>query len=112
VQRSVRSGQQVIDEDIVAEVDDFEQSSHFTQRQKVALRYADAITWDPTRADDAMWADLKRHFSEPELVELGYLIGVFAGGQRWIHTLQVQHGEVEAASTTGYRPELAQKGRV
>ena len=53
----------------MAELDNFEQSSHFTQRQKVALRYADAITWDPTRADDAMWADLKRHFSEPELVE-------------------------------------------
>jgi alkylhydroperoxidase family enzyme len=72
----------------------------------VALRYADAITWDPSAADDAMWAELKRHFSEPELVELGYLIGVFAGGQRWIHTLQVQHGDVAAESTTGYRPEL------
>ena len=110
MQRSVRSGQQVIDEGILADLDNFEQSSRFSERQKVALRYADAITWDPTRADDAMWADLKRHFSEPELVELGYLIGVFAGGQRWIHTLQVQHGDVEAASTTGYRPELAQKG--
>ena len=78
----------------------------------MALRYADAITWDPASADDAMWADLKRHFSEPELVELGYLIGVFAGGQRWIHTLQVRHGDVAAASQTGYRTELvqAQKG--
>jgi alkylhydroperoxidase family enzyme len=48
-----------------------------------------------------MWAELRRHFSEPELVELGYLIGVFAGGQRWIHTLEVQHGDVAATSTTG-----------
>jgi alkylhydroperoxidase family enzyme len=70
------------------------------------LRYADAITWDPTAADDAMWADLKRHFSEPELVEIGYLVGVFAGGQRWIHTLQLQHGDVGAESTTGYRADL------
>ena len=31
---------------------------------------------------------------------------MFAGGQRWIHTLQVQHGDVEATGTTGYRPEL------
>ena len=74
----------------------------------MALEYADAITWDPSAADDAMWADLKRHFSEAELVELGYLVGVFAGGQRWIHTLQVQHGEVATESTTGYRPELVQ----
>ena len=74
----------------------------------MALRYADAITWDPSSADDAMWADLKRHFSEAELVELGYLVGVFAGGQRWIHTLQVQHGDIATESTTGYRPELVQ----
>jgi hypothetical protein len=51
---------------------------------------------------------LKKYFSEPELVELGYLVGVFAGGQRWIHTLDVRHGEVKARSWTGYRPELAE----
>jgi alkylhydroperoxidase family enzyme len=79
----------------------------FSDRERVALRYADAITWDPTQADDALWAELKRHFTEPELVELGFLIGVFAGGQRWIHTLDVKHGDVPTTSTTGYRPELA-----
>lgn len=78
----------------------------FSERERVALRYADAITWDPSEADDALWEELKRHFSEPELVELGFLVGVFAGGQRWIHTLDVQHGEVTAQSTTGYRSEL------
>jgi hypothetical protein len=35
----------------------------FTEREKVALRYADAITWDPTRADDALWAQLTQHFT-------------------------------------------------
>jgi hypothetical protein len=49
----------------------------------VALRYADAITWDPTQADDALWTELKQHFSEPELVELGFLVGVLCGSQRW-----------------------------
>ena len=81
----------------------------FSEREKVALRYADAITWDPTSADDALWAKLKEHFSEPELVEIGFAIGVFAGGQRWIHTLQIQHGDVQTASNTGYRPELVQR---
>jgi hypothetical protein len=56
-----------------------------------------------------MWLELKRHFSEPELVELGFLIGVFCGGQRWIHTLDLQHGDVPAETTTGYRAELTQQ---
>ncbi len=95
-----------MDEDRLGELDGYEQSTRFTEREKVALRYTDAITWDPSRADDAMWADLHKHFTEPELVEIGYAVGVFCGGQRWIHTLQVKHGEVQAASRTGYRPEL------
>ena len=81
----------------------------FTERERVALRYADAITWDPTSADDALWAKLKEYFTEPELVEIGYAVGVFAGGQRWIHTLQVQHGDVKTVSSTGYRPELVRR---
>ena len=94
-----------MDESRLAELGEFERSTLFTEREKVALRYTDAITWNPSAADDAMWADLKRHFSEAELVEMGYLVGVFAGGQRWIHTLQVEHGEVATESTTGYRAE-------
>ena len=93
-------------EDKLGQIGNYETSPLFTERERVALEYADAITWDPTSADDALWARLKEHFSEPELVEIGYAVGVFAGGQRWIHTLQVQHGDVDAAATTGYRPEL------
>jgi hypothetical protein len=48
--------------------------------------------------------------SKVGVMELGFLIGVFAGGQRWIHTLDVQHGDVAAASRTGYRPELTGPG--
>jgi alkylhydroperoxidase family enzyme len=96
----------VVGEDRLSELDNYLESDRFTPREKVALRYADAITWDPTQADDALWAELRQHFNAAELVELGYLIGVFAGGQRWIHTLQVHHGDVAAATTTGYRPEL------
>jgi alkylhydroperoxidase family enzyme len=95
-------------EDKLGQIANYQTSPLFTDRERVALRYADAITWDPTQADDALWAELRRHFSEPELVEIGYAVGVFAGGQRWIHTLQVRHGEVPTESTTGYRPELVQ----
>jgi hypothetical protein len=54
-----------------------------------------------------MWADLHAHFSEPELVELGSFIGYVAGGQRWIRTLGIGHGEVLAENTVGLSPEAA-----
>jgi hypothetical protein len=34
------------------------------------------------------------HFSEEELVELGYFIAITYGQQRWIKTLGIGHGEV------------------
>ena len=74
----------------------YEQSGKFTQREKLALRYADAIMYDPAQADDRLWADLHAEFSEPELVELGYWIGFTFGGQRWLKTLGTRQGELEA----------------
>ena len=69
-------------------------SNEFTHREKIALRYCDAIMRNPTDADDAMWAELHKEFTEPELVELGHYIGFMSGGQRWLLTLHTQHGEL------------------
>ena len=52
-----------------------------------------------------MWKDLHKHFTEPELVELGSFIGYIAGGQRWISTLGIGHGEVLPETTVGLSPE-------
>lgn len=71
-------------------------SSRFTVREKLALRYADAIMYDPVQADDALWGELHAEFSEPELVELGYWIGFTFGGQRWLKTLDARQGELAA----------------
>jgi len=71
-------------------------SDQFTHREKIALRYCDAIIRDPTEADDAMWAELHQEFTEPELVEIGHYVGFMSGGQRWLLTLHTQHGELDA----------------
>jgi alkylhydroperoxidase family enzyme len=70
-------------------------SDQFNAREKIALRYCDAIMRDPTAADDAMWAELHRQFTEPEIVEIGHWVGFMSGGQRWLMTLHTQHGELE-----------------
>jgi alkylhydroperoxidase family enzyme len=81
------------------ELFDYEKSDRFDARQKVALRYADAIMWDPQSAatDEALWNELREHFSEPEIVELGYWVGFTFGGQRWIKTLGATQGELAEA---------------
>ena len=80
----------------MAELMNYEKSGKFTRREKIALRYADAILYDPAQADDKLWADLHAEFTEPELVELGYWVGFTFGGQRWLKTLSTKQGEFVA----------------
>ena len=81
----------------------YAKSARFTAREKLALRYADAIMYDPAQADDALWTELHAEFNEAELVELGYWIGFTFGGQRWLKTLEAKQGE--------YAASLAQRER-
>ena len=61
------------------------------ERERAALDWAEAIAYDSDRADDALWARLHQHFTERELVELGYSIAIVLGQQHWLAT----HGVVE-----------------
>jgi alkylhydroperoxidase family enzyme len=100
-QRLARDGRQTVGEDKLGQLVQYETSPLFSERERVALRYADAITWDPNAADAAMWEDLHRHFTEPELVEMGQCLAMHAGEQRWIHTLHIRHGEFMASTDAG-----------
>jgi len=79
------------------ELFNYRTSDAYTDRQKLAMKYADAIMWDPAQADEAMWDELAAEFTEPELVELGYWIGFTFGGQRWLRTLGSSQGQLQEA---------------
>ena len=80
----------------MSELENYEQSDRFTEREKVALRYTDAILWNPDLADDKLWQQLHAEFTEPQIVEIGYWAGFTSGGQRWLHTLHTRQGELAA----------------
>ena len=62
------------------------------------------LVWNPEGADDAIWAGLRDHFSEEQIVELGYFVALTYGQQRWIKTLGIGHGEVLADTAAGLAP--------
>jgi alkylhydroperoxidase family enzyme len=94
-------------EDKVDEIVDFERSDRFDPRERAALEWTRAIAWNPGDADDALWARLHEHFSEPELVELGCFVALTLGQQRLIKTIGVQHGEVLFDTEAGLAPDEA-----
>lgn len=65
-------------EDDYREIDDVEHAS-YTDAEKAALRYVEAFCINPEFVTDAMVEDLRRHFSEPEIVELTVLVAAMSG---------------------------------
>jgi len=102
-QRSIKAAASGVIEDHVKDLLDFEKSTKYDDRQKAALAYAEAITWH-LDTDDAFWERMHRHFSEPELVELGCFIALTMGQQSWLRLLNIEHHQVLAGTKASMAP--------
>jgi alkylhydroperoxidase family enzyme len=110
-QRSEAAQSAGISEGKLDELLNFETSSIYSERERAALSYAEAITWrlDP---DDGFWERLGTHFSEEELVELAGFICLTMGQQSWIRLLNIDHHEVMAGSAASMAPGFESKDAV
>jgi 4-carboxymuconolactone decarboxylase len=54
----------------LAELADFETSTAFSDREKLVLRYAEAMTQTPVEVSDELFNRLREHFNPRQLVEL------------------------------------------
>lgn len=102
-QRSEKAARQGLREGQYDELLNFERSERFDERQKAALAYAEAITWR-TEVDDEFWARLHRHFTEPELVELGCFVALTMGQQSWLRLTDIEHHEVLPGTSASMAP--------
>ena len=103
-QRSVKAtGSGALIEDQGLDLLNFEKSARFTDQQKAVLAYAEAIVWH-LDTDDAFWDRLYKHFSEPELVEIGCTIGLTLGQQSWLRLLNIEHHEVMVGTDASMAP--------
>jgi alkylhydroperoxidase family enzyme len=60
----------------LAEVSAWRDSSLFSDSERVALDYAERMTITGRKIDDALFAVLKKHFTEAQIVELTAAIAV------------------------------------
>jgi alkylhydroperoxidase family enzyme len=105
-QRSVQAAAAGLTEGAYDELLNFESSATYSEKEKAALAYAEAITWR-LETDDAFWGRLHAHFSEPELVELGYFIALTMGQQSWLRLLNIEHHQVLAGGAASMAPGFA-----
>ena len=102
-QRSIKAAKAGLKEDDYSDLINFESSPNYNEKQKAALAYAECITWDLPSTDE-LWARLHKHFSEPELVEIGYFVAITMGQQRWLRTLNIEHHQILAGTDGSMAP--------
>jgi alkylhydroperoxidase family enzyme len=112
-QRSIKAAKAgTVLEEQTRDLINFENSSRYSEKEKAALSYAEAITWD-LPVDQKFWDRLHKHFSEAELVEIGFFIALTMGQQRWLRTLNIEHHQIlpgeDGSMAPGFETEDALK---
>jgi alkylhydroperoxidase family enzyme len=64
----------------------------FSEAEKYALRYADLMFLDAGQIDKAFYDEMKKHWSEPQIMELGAFIAFHYGMQMFMRALGARGG--------------------
>jgi alkylhydroperoxidase family enzyme len=86
--RSAKAKQQGLDEQAIeAGAGDPDGHPCLSPAEKCALRYARLMYLDPSGVDAGFYAEMKQHFSEAQIMELGAFIAFHYGMQVFMRTL-------------------------
>jgi AhpD family alkylhydroperoxidase len=89
-------------EEIVVQMVDLDNAPDIDEREKAALRYADLYRRGEIDSDQ-VFEDLRQHFSDDEIIDLGVLCGVLDGGGKFAKALEV----ITWAQACEVRPTLS-----
>ena len=70
-------------EDRLKDAWNYENSDHFTDAEKAALKYAHAAASIPNAVEDEIAAELHKHWEDDDIVEITAVIALFGYLNRW-----------------------------
>ena len=89
-------------EDLVAKLADYE-GSDLPDRTKAALRFADRLTSERPSIDPPFYEDLRRHFTDDEILDLGMTVTFASGWQRFIEAFGIVPDRWQDGSAPPFR---------
>ena len=90
-----------VTEGLVCSLERPQEAENLTAAEKVAIRYGELMATDHLAIDDALYAELRQHFSEAQIVELGMTVAFFVGFGRLAATYHMIEELPEAFRTAG-----------
>jgi alkylhydroperoxidase family enzyme len=86
-----------VDEARLAALWDFRSSPLFSAKERIALEFALAAAAQPNAVTDELFAELRRHWSEEEIVEILGVVAMFGFLNRWNDSMATPLEPVAAA---------------
>ncbi len=68
---------------------EYETSAHFTPAARAALKLAEKMTRDMNSVSDEDFEELRKHYSESDIIELASTIGMFNYFNRFTAALRI-----------------------
>jgi len=78
-----------VTEDLVCSLERPAEASNLSDAEKAALRFGELMATDHLAIDDAVYTELKRHFTQAQIVELGMVCAFFVGFGRLAATFHM-----------------------
>lgn len=75
------------EEDLDA-AEDYEDSDRFSEAEKAALRYAQQMQLDPSQIRGEFYDELRRHYTNQQIMELGVFVALNLGFHAFFSTLE------------------------
>ena len=97
--RSPAARDQGLDETTIRSIGS-ERPERLTPAESAAARFAELLAIDHQSIDDAVLEELRRHFTEEQILEIGWAAGSFVAFGRLIHVF----GGTWEADPTSIRP--------
>jgi AhpD family alkylhydroperoxidase len=88
-----------VTEGLVCSLERPQEAENLSAAEKAAIRYGELMATDHLAIDDAVYADLRAHFSEAQIVELGMTVAFFVGFGRLAATWHMVEELPEAFRT-------------
>jgi AhpD family alkylhydroperoxidase len=88
-----------VTEGLVCSLERPQEAENLSAAEKAAIRYGELMATDHLAIDDAVYAELRQHFTEAQIVELGMTVAFFVGFGRLAATYHMVEELPEAFQT-------------
>jgi AhpD family alkylhydroperoxidase len=85
-----------VTEEMYQHLEDWRDFPGYTERQRLAIEYAERFAIDHRAIDDDLFTRLRAHFSDDEVLDLTLCLAVYLGLGRTLEVLQItEHTELD-----------------